>query len=70
MRESAATQIGGDPETVPEIISTAIEDQEDGNIVLEAPDETGAYRLFAYVYNSTGLAGHANIPFFVESSRR
>jgi hypothetical protein len=70
MRESAATQIGGDPETVPEIISTAIEDQGEGNIVLEVPDETGAYRLFAYVYNSTGLAGHANIPFFVESSRR
>jgi hypothetical protein len=70
MRESTATQVGGDPEVAPEIISAGIEVLDEGNIVLDAPDETGAYRLFAYVYDGAGLAGHANIPFRVEPLQR
>ena len=70
MRESNATQVGGDPEVVPDTISVAIQVLDDGKIVIEAPDETGAYRLFAYVYDGSGSAGHANIPFMVGSPQR
>jgi hypothetical protein len=68
MRESQATQQGGDMEDRPEKIPGRVEVLEDGKIVLMAPDNPGAYRLFADVYNANGLAGHANIPFLVESA--
>ena len=70
MRESAATQQGGDPEVVPEIVEVPMEVLSDGYITLNAPHEPGAYRLFAQVYDNYGLAGHANIPFMVESLQR
>jgi len=66
MRESDAVQQGGDPEVVPEKILGRVEMLDDGRITLTAPDDPGAYRLFAHVYDGSGLAGHANIPFLVE----
>jgi hypothetical protein len=35
-------------------------------VVIKAPAEPGAYRLFVYVRDGQGNAGHANIPFLVE----
>lgn len=69
MRESEAIQQGGDPEAVPESVAVTIKAVGEGKISLVAPAEPGAYRLFAHVYDSHGLAGHANIPFLVESSQ-
>ena len=69
-RESEATQHGGDPEAVPETIPGHLEILAGGEIALTAPDDRGPYRLFVNVYNALGLAGHANIPFFVEELRR
>ena len=71
MRESEATQEGGDLEEVPERIDGLIGDPGAGDpgsasIRVTAPPEPGAYRLFAYVYDGQGNAGHANIPFYVE----
>ena len=70
MRESEATQEGGDLEEVPEridgLISDPGSDPGSANIRVTAPPEPGAYRLFAYVYDGQGNAGHANIPFYVE----
>ena len=66
MRESEATQEGGDLEEVPERIEGRIDDPGRDRIRVTAPTEPGAYRLFAYVYDGRGKAGHANIPFLVE----
>jgi hypothetical protein len=66
MRESEATQEGGDPEVVPETLAGLIKESEAGRITMTAPAEPGYYRLFAYVYDDGGKAGHANIPFMVE----
>ena len=66
MRESEATQEGGDLEEVPKRIDGLINDPGGGRVRVTAPPEPGAYRLFAYVYDGQGNAGHANIPFLVE----
>ncbi|MBT8059291.1 MAG: hypothetical protein KJO33_06830 [Gammaproteobacteria bacterium] len=64
-RESDATQVGGDREEIPEKIPGLIEAADDGHAVLSAPEQAGDYRLFVYVYDGNGHAGHANIPFRV-----
>jgi hypothetical protein len=65
-RESEASQEGGDEEQVPETIRGLIESADAGKLVMRAPAEPGAYRLFVYVYDGLRHAGHANIPFLVE----
>ena len=66
MRESAATQEGGDKEEVPERLPGLLDKTNESRVSLTAPTEGGAYRLFVYVYDDKGKAGHANIPFQVE----
>ncbi len=66
MEESRATQTGGDKEYVPESIPGLIGKAEGGAASVTAPSEPGAYRLFVYVYDGQGSAGHANIPFRVK----
>lgn len=65
MRETTATQTGGDAEEVPEALSGLIDDPSRNKIVVTAPAEAGAYRLFVYVHDGQGHAGHANLPFRV-----
>jgi hypothetical protein len=36
-------------------------------IMVKAPSQPGAYRLFAYVFDGIGHAAHVNIPFYVDS---
>ena len=66
--ESEATSEGGDYERVPRAIDGLIEQSDDdaGSIVIQAPADAGAYRLFVYVHDGQGHAGHANIPFRVK----
>jgi hypothetical protein len=66
MGESAASQVGGDKEQIPDVISGLIEVAENGGARVAAPEQAGTYRLFVYVYDGQGHAGHANIPFLVE----
>jgi hypothetical protein len=69
MRESASTQKGGDPEMVPDTVPVRIKVTAPGEISFAAPGSPGAYRLFARVYDEDGFAGHANIPFLVETGQ-
>jgi hypothetical protein len=66
MRESGATQEGGDQEEVPETLPGLVSAAAPGRVSLAAPAEPGAYRLFLYVHDGQGHAGHANIPFLVK----
>ncbi|WP_371194716.1 hypothetical protein [Glaciecola sp. SC05] len=64
-KESNALQIGGDREDIPDLIENLISNAKLESISFKAPPQTGAYRLFVFVYDGNGNAGHANIPFFV-----
>ena len=66
LRESKATQEGGDREEVPEAMTGLIGRTDTDRVVMRAPEEPGAYRLFVYIRDGNGNAGHANIPFLVE----
>ena len=70
MRESAATSTGGDAEAVPESFPELVTDTGGGGAAMTAPAEPGAYRLFVYVRDGEGNAGHANLPFQVLEQRR
>lgn len=63
--ESEATQEGGDKEEIPEEIEGLITENSGSNIMLAAPAMPGKYRLFVYIFDRQGHAGHANIPFLV-----
>ena len=67
MRESDATQTGGDREDVPKKLNGLVDAVTPGKAVLTAPEKPGAYRLFVYVYDDNGHAGHANVPFLVRN---
>ncbi|MEP5764336.1 MAG: glycoside hydrolase family 2 TIM barrel-domain containing protein [Halieaceae bacterium] len=64
--ESTATEVGGDQETIPPVIEGLIADPGQAVISLTAPAQSGAYRLFAFVYDDNNHAAHANIPFYVK----
>jgi hypothetical protein len=66
MRESEATQTGGDKEDVPQSLPGLISAPRAGQAEVQAPAEAGAYRLYVYVYDGQGHAAHANIPFRVQ----
>jgi len=64
--ESMASQEGGDFEKNISNIENLIENPTVRNIQIKAPQTSGAYRLFVYVYDNHNHAAHANIPFYVE----
>lgn len=66
MRESTSTATGGDDESVPESLRGLIQEPTGGRITLRAPEQKGAYRLFAYCDDTAEHTAHANVPFLVE----
>ena len=64
--EASEYATGGDfrPD-LPDIEGVVMESSAEG-VKLRMPDEPGPYRLFLYVYDGQGNAGHANIPFRVK----
>jgi hypothetical protein len=64
--ESSAEEVGGDHEVVPDVIEGLIVDPTAAEATVIAPKESGAYRLFVYVYDGKGHAAHANLPFYVK----
>ena len=65
-KESTATEVGGDQEAIPPVVEGLIKNAGKQTITLTAPQDAGAYRLYAYVYDGKGNAAHANFPFFVK----
>ena len=65
MRESQATQSGGDAEEIPEELGQFVIGRQAEEIRLRAPPQPGAYRLYVYVGDGQGGVAHANIPFLV-----
>lgn len=55
---------GGDFEPRQETVYRG--DSKDNSIRIPAPAQTGAYRLFVYVFDGNNSAATANIPFFVK----
>nr|HQU59806.1 hypothetical protein [Saprospiraceae bacterium] len=66
MPESKDLGDGGDFESTPEAIPGLFEGEPAAEAPFKAPAESGAYRLFVYVFDGKGHAAHANIPFFVK----
>lgn len=66
MQESKATQSGGDKEEVPKTIEGLLGTPGQERTAITTPTAPGPYRLFVYVHDGQGHAGHANIPFLVE----
>lgn len=64
--ESTDIGAGGDPEERPETIHGLEAEQHNGELVFRAPQESGPYRLFTYLYTRQNRAATANIPFYVE----
>jgi len=67
MEESTSTNVGGDREHAPAHVPGLISDPHRSEVLLRAPEQSGAYRLFVYVFDGQGHAAHANIPFYVDA---
>lgn len=67
MKESTATEVGGDAEAVPEDLSMLLLATGGPEIAIQSPASPGPYRLYVYSYDAAGGAAHANIPFYVDS---
>ena len=66
MPESTDLGDGGDAESAPKPVEGLFEGEPAAEVQLKAPEASGAYRLFVYVFDGKGHAAHANIPFFVK----
>jgi hypothetical protein len=64
--ETRSVAIGGEYEALPPLVHTNITSTSLEQAMVVAPKVSGAYRLFAYVYDNKGNAAHANIPFLVK----
>lgn len=66
-REVGEYNLGGDTEAAPPKFPDAIVSQSNEAVELRMPDETGGYRLFAYLRDEHGGGATANIPPRVRS---
>ncbi|HWD93127.1 MAG TPA: hypothetical protein VG938_12350 [Verrucomicrobiae bacterium] len=68
LKESSATSVGGDFEAKPSSLPGLIQNPALSEVSLSAPQQSGAYRLFAYIRDGQGHAAHVNIPFYVDAA--
>lgn len=64
--DSATIGAGGDPQEAETVFESAVESL-GRQASVAAPDGGGGYRLFCYVYDQTGGAAVANVPFRVNA---
>ena len=67
LHETRDKRMGGDEENKPPVADYNLIKKEGKSFKFKAPQDTGAYRLFVYVYDRKGSGAHANIPFYVEN---
>ena len=67
LRESTATQVGGDAEATPEDVSQYIVKTASNVAQIRVP-EAGTFRIFIYVNDAGSGLAHANVPFRVMAS--
>jgi len=65
-QESSDRKSGGDPEQAPPIVPDCILEAAGTHLRFRTPPSPGAYRLFAYIFDSRGNAATANTPFLVK----
>ena len=65
LEETKDKRTGGDEELKPPAVDGLIVKSDNSSITFKAPINTGAYRLFVYVYDQKGAGAHANFPFYV-----
>lgn len=65
--ESDTTAEGGDNEAIIQDIPGLIENPYTRQIIMLAPTNSGAYRLFVQIYDGEGHAAYANVPFRVSA---
>ncbi len=58
--------LGGDFENRPETIFKMEDVKYTGKIVIKAPEKSGPYRVFVYIFDGHNNAAYANVPFFVD----
>ncbi len=63
--ESGAHHEGGDRESEPPAVAGVIQSTKGDTVTIHAPEVTGPYRLYVYVYDGAGAAATANFPFQV-----
>ena len=65
LREGTHFPYGGGGEKKPEAMQSHITESKENQVSFKSPNDSGAYRLFVYVYDGKGHWATANIPFFV-----
>lgn len=66
LKESTDLKDGGDFETRPEVLNELIKETTAPKVLITAPSEEGAYRLFIYVLDGKNHAATINFPFQVK----
>ncbi|GHE23361.1 hypothetical protein GCM10017764_03290 [Sphingobacterium griseoflavum] len=70
LHESTDLKEGGDREARPEAITDLVREQAFDRAILTAPEEEGAYRIFAYISDGKNKVATANIPFYVGTRKQ
>lgn len=69
LHETTDKRSGGDAEKKPAPAEGLNIRQQQNTLTFTAPQQSGPYRIFVYVYDLKGSAAHANIPFYVKSEK-
>ena len=65
-RESQSRAIGGDVQKEPEELFVEVTVVDDTTVRFRAPQEEGAYRIFAFIRNERNQYSVANVPFLIQ----
>lgn len=67
LKEVDVRSQGGAFERQPDAVPITVIEQQPGELVFNAPQQTGEYRIYSYSYDGKGKVGNANFPFYVKA---